>query len=210
MRVISEVVKTSADNISKLGDSSKKIGEIMSVIDDIADQTNLLSLNAAIEAARAGEQGRGFAIVADSVGKLAISTASATKEVADMIQGIQIDTETAVKAMEKGTTEVQSGIKLADNAGNSIQGILTGINELLDMINKIAIESEEQSATSEQISKNVSTISEVIASSARNVEDVAITANNLAKMTETLSSLVSQFKVEDDNFYKENNKYLTE
>ena len=195
MHEIATVVKTSAENITKLGASSKKIGEIISVIDDIADQTNLLSLNAAIEAARAGEQGRGFAVVADSVGKLAINTASATKEIAEMISGIQVDTDAAVKAMEKGTVEVQSGIELADNAGFSLQDILTGINDLLNMVNQIAAASEQQSATSEQISKNVSSISKVVADSARNIEDVATTANELAKMTEVLSSLVSQFKV---------------
>jgi methyl-accepting chemotaxis protein len=195
MSEIANVVKMSADNIAKLGESSKKIGEIISVIDDIADQTNLLSLNAAIEAARAGEQGRGFAVVADSVGKLAISTASATKEIAEMIKGIQEDTETAVRAMEKGTAEVQSGIELADNAGNSLHDILQGINELLDMVNQIAAASEQQSATSEQISKNVSSISKVTADSSRNIEDVASTANELARMTDTLTSLVAQFRI---------------
>lgn len=195
MREIAIVVKTSAENISKLGASSKKIGEIIGVIDDIADQTNLLSLNAAIEAARAGEQGRGFAVVADSVGKLAVSTASATKEIAEMIKGIQLDTEVAVRAMEKGTLEVQTGIELADNAGSSLQDILNGINELLDMVNQIAVASEEQSATSDEISKNISSISKVTADSSRNIEDVAGTANELARMTEMLARLVSQFKV---------------
>jgi methyl-accepting chemotaxis protein len=202
MKEIAAVVEMSADNIAKLGESSKKIGNIISVIDDIADQTNLLSLNAAIEAARAGEQGRGFAVVADSVGKLAISTASATKEIADMIKGIQVDTEAAVKAMEKGTIEVQSGIELADNAGKSIEDILKGINELLDMVNQIAAASEQQSATSEQISKNVSSISKVTADSARNVEDVASTANELARMTEMLTSLVSQFKIQGSSSHR--------
>ncbi|MDR0927858.1 MAG: methyl-accepting chemotaxis protein [Ignavibacteria bacterium] len=195
MREIATVVQQSADNIAKLGQSSKKIGEIIVVIEDIASQTNLLSLNAAIEAARAGEQGRGFAVVADNVGKLAISTASATKEISDMIKGIQGDTEAAVVAMEKGTSEVHSGIELADNAGNSLKDILAGINELLDMVNQIAAASEQQSKTSEQISKNVSSISKVSGDSARNVEDVATTANELARMTDTLTSLVSQFKI---------------
>ncbi|MCL2038972.1 MAG: methyl-accepting chemotaxis protein [Bacteroidetes bacterium] len=212
MKEIAEVVKISANNIAKLGESSKKIGDIISVIDDIADQTNLLSLNAAIEAARAGEQGRGFAVVADSVGKLAVSTASATKEIADMIKGIQVDTEAAVKAMEKGTLEVQSGIELADNAGKSINDILLGINDLLDMVNQIAAASEQQSATSEQISKNVSSISKVTADSARNVEDVASTANELARMTETLTALVSQFKIGASSHHAlnsgGNNRYL--
>jgi methyl-accepting chemotaxis protein len=208
MREISDVVKTSAENILKLGESSKKIGEIIGVIDDIADQTNLLSLNAAIEAARAGEQGRGFAVVADSVGKLAISTAGATKEIADMIKGIQAETEAAVKAMEKGTSEVENGIVLADKAGSSLENILTNINVLLDMVNQIASASEEQSATSEEIAKNVSSISKVTAESAKNLEDVASTANELAKMTETLTSLVSQFKVNVSSSYTSKNRTL--
>ncbi|MDR0927209.1 MAG: methyl-accepting chemotaxis protein [Ignavibacteria bacterium] len=196
MREIAAVVKVSAENIAKLGESSKKIGEIINVINDIASQTNLLSLNAAIEAARAGEQGRGFAVVADNVGKLAISTASATKEITEMIKGIQHDTGLAVDAMEKGTSEVQSGIVLADNAGSSLTSITSGINELLEMISYIATASEEQSNTSETISKNIVAISKVVADSARNVEDVATTANELARMTETLTSLISQFKVD--------------
>jgi methyl-accepting chemotaxis protein len=195
MHEIAAVVESSASNIAKLGESSKKIGEIISVIDDIADQTNLLSLNAAIEAARAGEQGRGFAVVADSVGKLAISTASATKEIADMIKGIQADTDTAVRAMEKGTAEVKLGIELADRAGTSLEEILAGTNELLTRINQIAAASDEQSTTSEEISKNITSISKVSLNSARNVEDVASTTNELAKMTDTLTTLVAQFKI---------------
>jgi len=117
MRDIAKVVKNSAENIEKLGESSKQIGEIISVIDDIADQTNLLALNAAIEAARAGEQGRGFAVVADEVRKLAERTTEATKQIAIMIKGIQSETEAAVLAMNKGTAEVTNGIELADKAG---------------------------------------------------------------------------------------------
>jgi methyl-accepting chemotaxis protein/PAS domain-containing protein len=196
MKQIADVVKVSAENITKLGENSQKIGEIVNVINNIADQTNLLSLNAAIEAARAGEQGRGFAVVADSVGKLAISTATATKEIRDMIKMIQTDTEQAVTAMEKGTTEVQGGIELADKAGTSLNEILSNINELLNMVNQIATASEEQSITSENIAKNIMKISQVTADSTRNVEDVASTANELAKMTENLTALVSQFKVD--------------
>jgi len=161
MKDIADVVKTSANNIQKLGDSSKEIGEIISVIDDIADQTNLLALNAAIEAARAGEQGRGFAVVADEVRKLAERTTEATKQIAKMIKGIQKETDQAVVAMNKGTIEVQNGIDLADKAGESLNHILTSTQDVLDMINQIAAASEEQSATSEQISKNVMSISKV-------------------------------------------------
>ncbi len=199
MREIAEVVKQSSDNIMQLGDSSKKIGEIINVIDDIADQTNLLALNAAIEAARAGEQGRGFAVVADEVRKLAESTAEATKQIVEMIKGIQGDTDKAVLAMQKGTEEVQSGIVLADKAGSSLQDILLGTQKLLSMIDQIAAASEEQSATSEQISQNISSISKVTAESAHNVEDVALTAGELARLTDTLSELIRSFKVDNSN-----------
>ena len=197
MRDIAKVVKNSAENIEKLGESSKQIGEIISVIDDIADQTNLLALNAAIEAARAGEQGRGFAVVADEVRKLAERTTEATKQIAIMIKGIQSETEAAVLAMNKGTAEVTNGIELADKAGQSLQQILNSTQEVIDMINQIAAASEEQSATSEQISKNVTSISQVTAESAKRVEDVAHTAEELAKMTNQLADLMRQFKVDE-------------
>ncbi|MCX8054771.1 MAG: methyl-accepting chemotaxis protein [Ignavibacteria bacterium] len=197
MRDIAKVVKNSAENIEKLGESSKQIGEIISVIDDIADQTNLLALNAAIEAARAGEQGRGFAVVADEVRKLAERTTEATKQIAVMIKGIQSETEAAVIAMNKGTTEVTSGIELADKAGQSLKQILNSTQEVIDMINRIAAASEEQSATSEQISKNVTSISQVTAESAKRVEDVAHTAEDLAKMTNQLADLMRQFKIDE-------------
>jgi len=199
MRDIAGVVKNSAENIEKLGESSKQIGEIISVIDDIADQTNLLALNAAIEAARAGEQGRGFAVVADEVRKLAERTTEATKQIANMIKGIQSETEQAVIAMNKGNVEVRSGIELADKAGNSLQSILTSTREVRDMINQIAAASEEQSATSEQISKNVMSISKVTSESARRVEDVAHTSDELAKMTDKLADLMSQFRVDNSS-----------
>ncbi|GAB1371114.1 hypothetical protein MASR1M45_11760 [Candidatus Kapaibacterium sp.] len=197
MKDIAGVVQNSANSIEQLGESSKQIGEIISVIDDIADQTNLLALNAAIEAARAGEQGRGFAVVADEVRKLAERTTEATKQIAKMIKGIQQETEQAVVAMNKGTVEVQSGIQLADRAGESLKQILTSTHEVLDMVNQIAAASEEQSATSEQISKNVIAISKVTADSTSRIEDVAKTADELAQLTEQLRDLVMTFKVDD-------------
>jgi len=207
MRDIANVVKNSAINIQKLGDSSKEIGEIISVIDDIADQTNLLALNAAIEAARAGEQGRGFAVVADEVRKLAERTTDATKQIATMIKGIQNETEQAVQVMNKGTNEVQSGIEYADRAGDSLNSILSSTQEVLDMINQIAAASEEQSATSEQISKNVMSISKVTAEAAQRIEDVARTSGELARMTEHLKNLMSSFQVDSSNSF--NTKHLS-
>lgn len=197
MKDIAAVVSNSASNIQKLGESSKEIGEIISVIDDIADQTNLLALNAAIEAARAGEQGRGFAVVADEVRKLAERTTEATKQIATMIKGIQADTETAVLAMNKGNEEVQNGINLADRAGESLREIVQSSQDVLDMINVIVVASEEQAATSEQISKNVVSISQVTAESALQIEEIAKNSEQLSNMTEQLNQLVGQFKIEE-------------
>ncbi len=176
MKEIAVVVKQSAENIVQLGNSSKQIGEIISVIDDIADQTNLLALNAAIEAARAGEQGRGFAVVADEVRKLAERTTEATQQIAKMIQNIQKETEMSVLAMNKGNEEVQSGISLADKAGVALKEILESSKTVIDMISQIATASEEQSVTSNEISRNIASISEVSQESARRVEDVSHSA----------------------------------
>ncbi len=196
MKDIAEVVRKSAENIQKLGESSKQIGEIISVIDDIADQTNLLALNAAIEAARAGEQGRGFAVVADEVRKLAERTTDATKQIASMIKGIQNETQQAVEAMNKGNEEVKSGITLADRAGQSLKQIVESSRDLLDMINQIAAASEQQSSTSEEIAKNVAAISEVSSHSSRRVQEIAHSAEDMTSLTESLKNMMSQFKIE--------------
>jgi methyl-accepting chemotaxis protein len=195
MADIAKVVEETASNIQKLGDSSKAIGEIVSVIDDIADQTNLLALNASIEAARAGEQGRGFAVVADEVRKLAEKTVDATKEIAGQISGIQRETEAAVKAMNIGTEEVENGMKLAQNAGDALEKVLSSSNEVTRMITDIAAASEQQAATTEEISKNVVGISHATAESTQQVESVAGTSDELAQLTNELHSLMAKFKV---------------
>jgi methyl-accepting chemotaxis protein len=200
MRDIATVVNQSAKNIQELGKSSKQIGEIIKVIDEIADQTNLLALNAAIEAARAGEQGRGFAVVADEVRKLAERTTEATKQIAKMITGIQSETEQAVVVMNKGNDEVTSGIQLADNAGSSLKEIVESSQVVFDSISRIAAASEEQSVTSEQISKNVVSISKVTGETARQIQEVALTADNLTRLTEELRNMVSQFKISSNGY----------
>jgi methyl-accepting chemotaxis protein len=195
MNRIAEVVKKSAVTVQALGKSSTQIGEIVQVIDDIADQTNLLALNAAIEAARAGEQGRGFAVVADEVRKLAERTTKATKEIALMIKKIQVDTSGAVASMEEGTREVDKGITLAQRAGSSLYEIVSVVSQLTDMATQIASGSEQQTAAAEQISKNIEGISSVTHESAAGTQEIARAAEDLSQLTTQLQRLVAQFTI---------------
>lgn len=201
IRHVSEVVQDSAIKIEKLGVSSSEIGEIISVINDIADQTNLLALNAAIEAARAGEQGRGFAVVADEVRKLAERTTNATKEIAQMIKGIQQETKDAVTGMNRGSQEVAHGLTLADKADEVLKEIVASSQEVFDNVSQIAAASEEQSATSEQISRSVTSISSVTSQSAMGIDQIARSAEDLNKLTENIFALISQFKVNEGAQY---------
>jgi methyl-accepting chemotaxis protein len=203
---IADVVNKAADIIKELGRNSQQIGDIVQVIDEIADQTNLLALNAAIEAARAGEQGRGFAVVADEVRKLAERTTKATKEIAQMIRTIQGDTNTAVQSVTEGAAVVEEGKKLAAKAGESLKEIISGANQVVDLANQVASASEEQSSTAEQISRNIESISHVTNESAAGVQQIARAADDLNRLTENLSNLVSQFKV--DNRSAKSDYYL--
>ena len=211
MTRISDMVKNSAVMIRQLGDNSRQIGEIIQVIEDIADQTNLLALNAAIEAARAGEQGRGFAVVADEVRKLAERTAKATKEISAKIKKIQLDTNGAVDSMEKGTEEAEKGKNLADKAGESLIKIIDGADEVVNIITQVAAASEEQSSASEQISKNMETISNVTRQSSESIMQIAQAAEDLNRQTNKLEQLVSFFKFSGDNtFFNKENKNILE
>jgi methyl-accepting chemotaxis protein len=194
---IADVVRQSSESIGKLSESANQIGEIINVINDIADQTNLLALNAAIEAARAGEQGRGFAVVADEVRKLAERTGKATNEIAEMIKGIQSETEEAVNSMNSGIEEVDKGKELADKAGNSLTDIVNLSGQVMDMIQQIATASEEQSSAAEEISKRVDGIANVTKESSNGAQQAAVAAEELSRQADGLQNLVSQFKVED-------------
>ncbi len=195
MQRIASVVSNSAATIGELAKSADHIGEIIGVIDDIADQTNLLALNAAIEAARAGEQGRGFAVVADEVRKLAERTTKATAEITGMIKGIQRDTSDAVKSMEEGTIEVNTGRELADKAGDSLNEILNMSQRVNNMIQQIATAAEEQSAAAEEISRNVDQIANVTQETAKGASESAFASEDLSKQAEGLTRIVSEFKV---------------
>ncbi len=198
MARIAMVVKKSAETVVALGRSSDQIGEIIQVIDDIADQTNLLALNAAIEAARAGEQGRGFAVVADEVRKLAERTTKATKEIAGMIKQIQRDTKEAVSSMSQGTKEVESGKALTDRAGESLNEIISGADQVVEMATMVATTSEEQAGASELIARNIEAISSVTQESASGIQQIARAAEDLNRLTQNLEGLLQTFILTSD------------
>jgi methyl-accepting chemotaxis protein len=195
MHSIREAVKSSADSVTMLGRRGEQIGEIIEVINDIADQTNLLALNAAIEAARAGEHGRGFAVVADEVRKLADRTTKATKEIAESITAIQLETTQAVDRMNTGTEEVNAGVDRATAAGDSLKQIVEQARTVAQMVQSIAAAAEQQSAASEQITHSIETISAVTRQSSEGASQAATAATQLSVKSEQLKRLVSQFKV---------------
>ncbi|MEI7811999.1 MAG: methyl-accepting chemotaxis protein [Ignavibacteria bacterium] len=197
MNRIADVVVRSAKTVETLGNSSNQIGEIVQVIDDIADQTNLLALNAAIEAARAGEQGRGFAVVADEVRKLAERTTKATKEIAIMIKQIQKDTSDAVESMNQGTNEVENGKILANKAGDSLQEIISATEKVSDIIDQVATAAEEQFRASDEISKNIEAITTITQETSTGTAQIANATGDLSRLTNRLQDLVMNFKVEE-------------
>ncbi|MFZ0523991.1 MAG: methyl-accepting chemotaxis protein [Candidatus Acidiferrales bacterium] len=195
MHAIADSVGHTAKRVQELGKSSNQIGEIISVIDDIADQTNLLALNAAIEAARAGEQGRGFAVVADEVRKLAERTSKATKEITQMIQNIQTETHSAVEAMQAGTKLVELGVESTTQAGDSLHEIIKTSELVGDMILLIASASTEQSSASEEININIEQIAQIAQETAAGSQESAKAVHELSKLATNLHTIVNKFRV---------------
>jgi len=197
MRTIANSVGDTARKVQELGKRSDEIGRISGVIEDIADQTNLLALNAAIEAARAGEQGRGFAVVADEVRKLAERTGAATKEISAMICSIQTETKTAVAAMQAGSKEVEAGVESTRRAGDSLQGIIKMSQQVGDMVTQIATAATQQSATTEQINNNIEQIARIASSTESGVQQTAGALQDLSGLALNLRQLVGQFRLSD-------------
>jgi len=196
MREIANSVGDTARKVETLGKSSDQIGQIIGVIDDIADQTNLLALNAAIEAARAGEQGRGFAVVADEVRKLAERTSKATKEIATMIQSIQQETKSAVVAMESGTKQVEAGVETTTQAGSSLHEIIQSAEQVGDMVTHIATAATEQSSATEEVNASIEQIAKITAETAEGSQQSAKACHDLSSLALDLQNVVSQFKLE--------------
>jgi len=196
MNAIADAVKAGAASVSELGKRGEQIGQIIEVINDIADQTNLLALNAAIEAARAGEHGRGFAVVADEVRKLADRTTKATEEIAQSIQAIQSETGEAVTKMNAGTEQVTVGVEKATQAGESLQQIVQGTESVAGSIQSIAAAAEQQSAAAEEVSRNIESITAVTAQSTESAQQSAQAATELSGKAEELLAIVNRFTIE--------------
>ena len=192
---LSGKINEASDVITHLEQDSENIGTVLDVIRGIAEQTNLLALNAAIEAARAGEQGRGFAVVADEVRTLASRTQQSTEEINEIIQKLQHDAHEAVLAMEESRTQADKGVTQAESAGQTLKEITASITNINDMNMQIASASEEQSAVAEEINKNIIRINDVAEQSAQGATQTSTASQEMASLAADLQVLVSKFRI---------------
>jgi twitching motility protein PilJ len=192
---IREQIQETSKRIKRLGESSQQIGEIVELIDDIADQTNILALNAAMQAAMAGEAGRGFAVVADEVQRLAERSSNATKQIETLVKTIQADTNEAVASMETSTTEVVNGAKLAEGAGDALKEIENVSNYIADITQKMANSAKLQADGATQIRTNMGVIKEITIQTREGTNQSAASIDTLAEMSDELGRSVAGFRL---------------
>ena len=198
MNTIRQQIQETSKRIKRLGESSQEIGNIVSLINDIADQTNILALNAAIQASAAGEAGRGFAVVADEVQRLAERSAGATKQIEVLVKTIQSDTNEAVTSMEASTTQVVEGAKQAEAAGRALAEIENVSSSLADLITDISSEASEQAGSSSKIAKTMSAIRDITAQTSAGTTYTAKAINRLSELSGDLQSSVSGFRLPEE------------
>ncbi len=199
MDSIREQIQDTSKRIKRLGESSQEIGDIVSLINDIADQTNILALNAAIQASMAGDAGRGFAVVADEVQRLAERSSSATKQIEALVKTIQADTNEAVISMEQTTTEVVRGARLAQDAGVSLEEIEKVSKSLAALIQNISNAARQQASSAGHISSTMNVIQEITSQTSAGTTATAQSIGTLAKMASEMRESVSGFTLPDDN-----------
>lgn len=195
MGAIEEVITETTEAVKSLGSNSTRIGDILATIGEIADQTNLLALNAAIEAARAGEQGRGFAVVADEVRSLAERTASATREIQTIIDALQKDVRNVVSSMEQSSGTVREGGEGVRRSCEAISSILQRIDVLHDHVSQVSTAAAEQSSTTSAMTENMHLITRVISEAASGAEQTEVAASGLAASATELQQMVNRFKL---------------
>jgi twitching motility protein PilJ len=196
---IREQIQETSKRIKRLGESSQEIGNIVELIEDIADQTNILALNAAMQAAAAGESGRGFAVVADEVQRLAERSANATKQIDALVKTIQADTNEAVNSMEASTTEVVGGAKLAEDAGEALQRIEQVSQEIAEATESMTEHLQQQSRDVGSINDTMSVIQQITSQTSEGTEQTTQSIETLAQMAEQLRQTVARFKLPDDD-----------
>ena len=195
MDTIREQIQETSKRIKRLGESSQQIGDIVELIDDIAEQTNILSLNAAIQAAMAGEAGRGFAVVADEVQRLAERSSNATKQIDALVKTIQSDTNEAISSMERSTTEVVSGAKLSQDAGTALEQIEAVSHQLADLINNISDAARQQAQAAVSTSDSMNVIQEITMQTSTGTNESAASIGRLLELANELRTSVSGFKL---------------
>ena len=203
MNVIRDQIQETSKRIKRLGESSQEIGDIVSLINDIADQTNILALNAAIQASMAGEAGRGFAVVADEVQRLAERSANATKQIETLVRTIQADTSEAVMSMESTTSEVVRGARLAKDAGEALEEVQSVSNTLADLIQNISNAAQQQADSAGHISNTMNIIQDITSQTSSGTMTTARSVGQLSEMAVALQESVSGFKLSDDDFVAE-------